>query len=191
MFERQGDFLSVNHDWRLELLPLMLEMPFFPPGEFFKGIKYGAVGSQVAEALSSMVFHRIAELDADLSGTALSVPCTLDNKGPLEPKRPIQAEDLDFMRRVSTILMVYEAFTLARPSEEPLGLPNHEKLTEGHLFFYFMCLHRCGTDDARSTCNLPSIVFGRFADTFQCQKAAHLSTGHQCSLFDASARSLM
>ncbi|KAH7951332.1 hypothetical protein HPB52_008005 [Rhipicephalus sanguineus] len=75
-------FLYVDRAGHLVLLPLMFELPFFAYGSSFQGVKYGVLGSEIADALTSLVFERIVELDAKFPWRASEIPCVAEKLRP-------------------------------------------------------------------------------------------------------------
>ncbi|KAL1416290.1 hypothetical protein MTO96_006321 [Rhipicephalus appendiculatus] len=184
-------FLYVNRAGHLVLLPLMFELPFFARGSSFQGVKYGALGGEIADTLSSLVFTRIAELDAKFLWRASEIPCVAE-KHRTGPGHQIDADDLLLLRRATSLRFLYEAFKhLDLPKTAPLHLSSHAKLTEVQMFFFFWCLIQCGTKDAPTMCNEVLGGFDGFAAAYNCKKGSAMVSIRPCDLFDLNATVLL
>ncbi|KAH6931019.1 hypothetical protein HPB50_021330 [Hyalomma asiaticum] len=183
-------FLYVDHAGRLVLHPLMFELPFFAYGPSFQSVKYGALGGEIADVLSSLVFTRIAELDAEFSSRATKIPCVAGKYRPSSGHQ-IDAVDLQFLRRATSLRFLYEAFKhLDLPETAPLHLKSHAKLTEVQIFFFFWCFIQCGMEYANTMCNEVLGGFDRFAVAYKCDERSAMASSQQCDLFSLSEPAL-
>ncbi|KAH7945958.1 hypothetical protein HPB49_017837 [Dermacentor silvarum] len=181
-------FLYIDHAGHVVLLPLMFEMPFFLPGPSFQGVKYGALGGQIADELTSFIFARIAELDTNFSWTVADIPCVVDKyRLGNGSGHQIDSGKLRFLRRATSIRFLYEAFKhLGFSKTAPLHLSRHAEMTEVQMFFFFWCLIQCGMDDAVTMCNEVLRGFDRFAAAFHCKNGSAMVSSQQCDLFECN-----
>ncbi|XP_070394226.1 neprilysin-1-like [Dermacentor albipictus] len=182
-------FLYVNPAGHVVLLPLMFEMPFFLHGPHFQGVKYGALGGQIADELWSLIFARIAELDENFPWRAADIPCVAEKYQPGNGSgHQIDSGKLLFLRRATSVRFLYEAFMhLGIQKTAPLPLISRAEMTDVQMFFFFWCLIQCDTDVAATMCNEVLRGFDRFAAAFHCEKGSAMASSQQCDLLECNS----
>ncbi|KAH7969932.1 hypothetical protein HPB52_022779 [Rhipicephalus sanguineus] len=158
--------------------PIAATLPIYDE-QTSSGLRYGAIGSLVSEALFEAFYD------------------TRDELGPVQRDKLNSArtciERLIF--KVDTVENMEEAFLLfggsaalwsAYRSEVYLQdrrLPGLEEYSEDMLFFISFCFIQCGGSAMpRDTlCNIPLKSFSYFAETFTCPLGSAMNLGNRCA----------
>lgn len=181
--ERDGHILPYKTNPRsrdFTLMPYSATLPLYEKDVLF-GLKLGGLGSQVAIALSEIIFQEFDTWDVNAKAMVQrQFRCLLAND---ERADTMNAFSWQTIHRTLSVGVLLAAFRSEKPNNEPLEtLVEFMELSELQLALVFWCYWLCGEPRAEELCNVPLKHSEAFARAFDCSRNAWMSSDTSCAI---------
>lgn len=163
------------------LLPQAVRIPMYDI-DVPLGIKYGALGTDVASALSHILFEHWSSWSEESRDVMRKRSgCYFDKvstNGSLPPSQ------MNFLKRVTAMHILWMAHVSVAPVQSSAGpLEPLPRLTDRHLLFVLSCYLLCGEPHGKQLCNQILQHTARFASVFQCPTGSMMKGRAKCRIF--------
>lgn len=168
-----------------ELLPVATE-PLFYNVKAPLAVKYGALGSEIADAVAGLVFGDLREADNGTRDAVESQPlCLIDlslagSRHASPPPGWPQMTRLELAESVMSLDAAFRAFFDVTNGGHQEKLDGFDSLSGNMMMFVFWCMTKCGTSEGKYRCNDPLRMFRYFGQAFKCGVERSMSTVRDC-----------
>ncbi|XP_077524705.1 uncharacterized protein LOC144136330 [Amblyomma americanum] len=164
-----------------KFLPTAFEVPVYH-AEAPLAINYGALGSEIANAFTALLYRALVQSDNDTWRAFLGkASCVLG--APVSPgARLFEGVNLEVMQRATSVRLLHQAFVRAFGQTPQPRLEDLREVDDAQLLFIAWCFSQCGRPGARHLCNEPLAVLPAFGRVFSCRSGSPLYSGKECAV---------